>query len=273
MKNKFCCGALRPAAALLAAAIALGGLSPLFATGGKEAARGKDSPAGPVELRLYAGAGLRVPAEIVIKNYEAATGNTVTVEWAGMGQLLTRFQTTGTGDAFLSGAQSYVDEIAKDGKVTLEKQLVYHTAVMAVRRDKAAGINSFADLAKSDLRLAVGDPEAIALGKSGEMMLEKSGFADELRKKIVVRATTGPQLSMYLFNGDVDAAIIGRSDAVKNPDKVILLPVPPGTPQEISVIASLSTSGHPDAANGLVEWFAKPESIAVFVNEGYLPLE
>jgi molybdate transport system substrate-binding protein len=227
----------------------------------------------PAELHLYAGAGLRVPAEIIIKEFEEATGHKVTVEWAGMGQLLTRFQTTGAGDAFLSGAASYVEEIKKGGNVLREERLVYHTAVMAVRRDKADGISSFEDLAKSDLRLAVGDPEAIALGKSGEVMLEKSGFAEELRKKIVVRATTGPQLSMYLFNGDVDAAIMGRSDAVKNLDKVALLPIPPGTPQEVSVIASLGTSEHPEAANQLVEWFARPQSIAVFVNEGYLPFE
>jgi molybdate transport system substrate-binding protein len=245
----------------------------VFSVGQKEAAV-KETPAEqPVELHLYAGAGLRVPAEIIIKNFEEATGHTVTVEWAGMGQLLTRFKTTNTGDVFLSGAESYVDEIKKDGNVLLDKRLVYHTAVMAVRRDKAAGINSFEDLAKSDLRLAVGDPEAIALGKSGEVMLERSGFGDELRKKIVVRATTGPQLSMYIFNGDVDAAIMGRSDAVKNPDKVVLLPIPPGTPQEISAIAALATSEHPEAAKQLVEWFAKPESIAVFVNEGYLPFE
>jgi molybdate transport system substrate-binding protein len=244
----------------------------MFAGAKKESAKTAQTLQ-PVELHLYAGAGLRTPAEIIIKNFESVTGNTVRVEWAGMGQLLTRFQMTNTGDVFLSGAESYVDDIAKEGKVLLEKKLVYHTAVMAVRRDKASGINSFTDLAKSNLRIAVGDPEAIALGKSGEMMLERSGFADELRKKIVVRATTGPQLSMYLLNGDVDAAIIGRGDAIKNSDKLVILPVPEGTPQEISVITSLSTSEDPDAANQLVEWFAKPESIAVLVNEGSLPLE
>ncbi|MDR1362819.1 MAG: molybdate ABC transporter substrate-binding protein [Spirochaetaceae bacterium] len=271
MRNTFC-GTSRAAALAIAAVFVLGGQSLLFAGAKKEAA-GKAQDLQPVELHLYAGAGLRTPAEIIIENFESATGNTVSVEWAGMGQLLTRFQTTNVGDVFLSGAESYVDEIANEGKVLLEKKLVYHTAVMAVRRDKAEGINNFADLAKSNLRLAVGDPEAIALGKSGEMMLEKSGFADELRKKIITRATTGPQLSMYLLNGDVDAAIIGRGDAVKNSDKLVILPVPPGIPQEISAIASLSTSEHPDIANQLVEWFAKPESIAIFVNEGYLPLE
>jgi molybdate transport system substrate-binding protein len=264
------------AALLLAPAMVFGGGRKEGAQDalGKEAvARDAAEPARPVELHLYAGAGLRVPAEIIIKDFEAATGHRVTVEWAGMGQLLTRFQTTNVGDVFLSGAESYVDEIKKDGKVLLDRRLVYHTAVMAVRRDKSEGINSFEDLAKSNLRLAVGDPEAIALGKSGEIMLERSGFGEELRKKIVVRATTGPQLSMYLFNGDVDAAIMGWSDVVKNPDKVAPLPIPPGTPQEISVIASLATSEHPEAANQLVEWFSKPENIAVFVNEGYLPLE
>jgi molybdate transport system substrate-binding protein len=272
MKNGFCGKVCGFTAVVLVLTFAVGEPSSLFATGGKEKV-GETRAEGSVELRLYAGAGLRVPTEIIIKNYEAATGNTVVVEWAGMGQLLTRFQTTNVGDVFLSGAESYVDEIKKEGKVVTEERLVYHTAVMAVRKDKAVGINSFADLAKSDLRLAVGDPDAIALGKSGEVMLEKSGFAGELQKKIIVRATTGPQLSMYLLSGDVDAAIIGRSDAIKNSGELVLLPTPPGTPQEVSVIASLSTSGHIDAANGLVEWFAKPESIAVFVNEGYLPFE
>jgi molybdate transport system substrate-binding protein len=190
-----------------------------------------------------------------------------------MGQLLTRYTTTNTGDVFLSGGESYVDDLKKADKILLDKKLVYHTAVMAIRKNKAAGINSFADLAKSNLTLAVGDPDAIPLGKSGEIMLAKSGFGPQLSAKVIVRATMGPQLSTYLLNGDVDAAIIGRSDAIKNSDTLMILPTPEGTPQEITVIASLKTSEHTDAANQLVEWFARPESIQVFVDEGFLPVK
>jgi molybdate transport system substrate-binding protein len=52
-----------------------------------------------------------------------------------------------------------------------------------------------------------------------------------------------------------------------------MLPIPPGTPQEVAAIALLNTSKHPEAARQLTEWFVKPESIAVFIEEGYLPLD
>jgi len=249
-------------------------LSGLAFAAGKTDAGSKDAASKtPVELHMYAGAGLRGPAEKIIKSFEDATGDTVTVEWAGMGQLMSRYQITGVGDVFLSGAESYVDDLNKSGKIDRSEKLTYHTAVMAIRKDKAAGIKSFADLAKSNLRIAMGDPDAIALGKSGKIMLEKSGYGKQLLDKVVVNATSAPQLAMYLLNGDVDAAIIDRTNAVKNADSLVILPTPKGTPQEISVIASLKTSQHPDAANALVDWFAKPENIQLYVDAGYLPLK
>ncbi|MDR2096119.1 MAG: hypothetical protein LBP76_11490, partial [Treponema sp.] len=62
----------------------------VFSVGQKDSAvqeAAAQPAAEPVELHLYAGAGLRVPAEIIIKEFEEATGHKVTVEWAGMGQL------------------------------------------------------------------------------------------------------------------------------------------------------------------------------------------
>lgn len=52
------------------------------------------------ELHMYAGAGLRPPVEKVISQFERETGNTVTVEYGGSGQILTRFELTKQGDLF-----------------------------------------------------------------------------------------------------------------------------------------------------------------------------
>ena len=41
---------------------------------------------------------------------------------------------------------------------------------------------------------------------------------------MVVKAATVKQLMLYLLNGDVDAAVVGRSGAWKVRDKVDLLP-------------------------------------------------
>jgi molybdate transport system substrate-binding protein len=151
--------------------------------------------------------------------------------------------------------------------------LVHHTPVMAIRKEKAAGIATFADLAKSPLKLGMGDPQAIALGRSGEKLLDASGYGEPLRQKVVVRAATIKQLVMYLLNGDVDAAVIGRTDAVKNKDMLIVLPTPKGTPDEIATIAVLQTSKNMDAARQLAGYFTSARGIKVFTDMGYLPIE
>jgi molybdate transport system substrate-binding protein len=244
----------------------------VFAGGQKDAQKNAE-PVTPVELHMYCGAGIRAPAEIIIKNFEAQTGNTVVVEYAGMGQLLTRFKDTDTGDVFLSGSEDFVNQLKTIDKVDAENQLVYHTAVMAIRKDRAANITSFADLAKSNLKIGMGDPKAIALGVSGETMLDNSGFGPALREKVTVRATTIAQLTTYLMNGDIDAAVIGRDAAAKNKETLVLLPTPEGVPQEIIVIASLKTSKAPAVANQLIEYFAKPESIQIFEEQGFIPVK
>ena len=229
------------------------------------------APALAAELHMYAGAGLRVPADEIIKKFEAESGHSVKVEYANMGQLLTRFKAAKTGDVFLSGSEFYVDELAREKAVAARHKLVLHTAVMAVRNDKIGKIKTWKDLSESKLRIAMGDPKALALGKAGETMLEKSGYGEKLRGMVTVRGTTIKQVLMYLVNGDVDAAVIGYSDAVKNKDLTIL-PTPAGTPQEISEIAALSTSQNPEAAKALTDYFARPENIKIFVDFGFLPL-
>ena len=43
------------------------------------------------DLYLYAGAGLKEPVEKIIQQFEKDTGNKVTVEYGGSGQLLARY--------------------------------------------------------------------------------------------------------------------------------------------------------------------------------------
>lgn len=224
------------------------------------------------ELHMYAGAGLRIPTEVIVKQFEKEKGVKVNVEYAGMGQLLTRAELTGSGDVFLSGSRQYVDQLRQNGKVLEAHDLVYHTAVMAILKSKGEGINTYKDLATSNLRIAMGDPKAIALGKAGEAILDASGYGEELRAKVAVRGTTIKQVLMYLLNNDVDAAIIGRSDAVLNADKLKILPEPEGIEHEVSQVAALSSSKHPELAKELAAYFARPESIKVFTDRGYLPV-
>ncbi|HEA3274571.1 molybdate ABC transporter substrate-binding protein [Pasteurella multocida] len=225
------------------------------------------------ELYLYAGAGLKDPVEKIVKQFEKETGNNVTIEYGGSGQLLARYNTVKTGDLYLPGSSDYVEKLEKTGDVKASAPLVLHIPVMAIRKEKSAGIDSFKALAESNLRLGIGDSKAMALGKGAEKMLELSGYQAQLNDKIVVKAATVKQLMLYLLNGDVDAAVVGRSGAWKVRDKVDLLPNPAGTPEEKVTIALLASTKHPKEAKQLLDLFDSEQGVKYFVDEGFLPIK
>ena len=229
--------------------------------------------ANAADLYLYAGAGLKDPVEKIVQQFEKQTGNKVTVEYGGTGQILARFNQVKSGDLFLSGSQDYVEKLQQAGDIKAQAAIVLHIPVMAVRKDKAANIHSFKDLAESQLRLGIGDSKAMALGKGAEKMLELSGYGKALNEKIVVRAATVKQLMLYLLNGDVDAAVIGRSGAWKVRDKLEILPSPQGTPEEKVTLGLLNTSKHPKEAQALFDFFKSAQGISYFTDEGFLPIK
>lgn len=102
------------------------------------------------ELYLYAGAGLKDPVEKIVKQFEKETGNNVTIEYGGSGQLLARYNTVKTGDLYLPGSSDYVEKLEKTGDVKESAPLVLHIPVMAIRKEKSAGIDSFKALAESN---------------------------------------------------------------------------------------------------------------------------
>ncbi|MDC4235470.1 molybdate ABC transporter substrate-binding protein [Pasteurella multocida] len=225
------------------------------------------------ELYLYAGAGLKDPVEKIVKQFEKETGNNVTIEYGGSGQLLAHYNTVKTGDLYLPGSSDYVEKLEKTGDVKESAPLVLHIPVMAIRKEKSAGIDSFKALAESNLRLGIGDSKAMALGKGAEKILELSGYQAQLNDKIVVKAATVKQLMLYLLNGDVDAAVVGRSGAWKVRDKVDLLPNPAGTPEEKVTIALLASTKHPKEAKQLLDLFNSEQGVKYFVDEGFLPIK
>ena len=112
----------------------------------------------------------------------------------------------------------------------------------------------------------------MALGKGAEKIFELSGYPQALNEKVVVKSATVKQLMMYLLNGDVDAAVVGRSGAWKVRDKVEILPNPQGTPQEKVTLALLSSSTHTTEAKQLFDFF-HTEGVKYFTDEGFLPVK
>jgi molybdate transport system substrate-binding protein len=231
-------------------------------------------PAEATELFMYCGAGLRQPVDELLKIYHEQTGVTVNVEFGGSGQLMARYQATGQGDVFLPGSHFYVDQLVKKDLVTLSHQVVLHTPVVAVNIKQAGAIKVFGDLAKPGIRVGLGDPKAMALGRTAEDILENSGIKEGILKNVVTYAATVKQLTLYVVKGEVDAAIIARADAFQNQKDLAMIEIDPTWYKaEIVTAAALKSSVHPEDAKQLTEFLSSPRAVEVFGKYGFLPVK
>ncbi len=226
------------------------------------------------ELYLLAGAGLRKPTDKIIQQFEAKTGHRILVDYAGSGKLLTRFRATRRGDLFMPGSYFYIEKLKQDNQVVSDFPVVYHTPVIAVHKSNNTGVGSFNDLAKPRLKLALGDPKAMAFGRTSMKILEKSGQKEEILRNVVVYGATVNQLTLYVLKKTVDAAIIGRSNAIIHHKELRMIPIPKDYYQpEIIGIVLLKTTKKIAAAKQFQQFIISQPSIAEFEKAGFLTIK
>ncbi len=226
------------------------------------------------ELSLLAGAGLRQPLDVLTARFEQETGHRILTSYDGSGRLLARIEASGRGDLYMPGALFFLDRLERAGRIRSVRPLVSHTAVVGVALHATDRIRAFEDLAKPGLRLALGDPKAMAFGRTAWTMFRRAGLEAEILENVAVYGGTVKQLALYIARGDVDASIIGRADAFQFQDRIHIIPVPEAyfEPETIAVVV-LSTTRHPDPAERFCTFLTSDEARAVFRRFGFLPLE
>ncbi|SIS70134.1 molybdate ABC transporter substrate-binding protein [Phaeovulum vinaykumarii] len=221
-------------------------------------------------LHVYSGAGLRPAVEPLAQAFEAETGTRIALEYGGTGQILARARTTGRGDVFLAGTRFFSDKLAAEGRISGVVALGIHAAAIGVTPARAGAITGVADLAQPGLRLALGDPQAMALGRTADEIMDRCGDAAAIRANTVVRTTTLQQLALHVAQGNVDAAILSVSAARPHGDKIRIVAIPLAcyTPEEITA-GVLSSATDPARAAEFVAFLASPRGQAAFAAAGF----
>jgi molybdate transport system substrate-binding protein len=226
------------------------------------------------ELHLFAGAGLRQPVDRIVKNFEETTGHRVFTDYAGGGKLLARIEASKKGDLYIPGAFFYIEKLEKAGRIRSFRPIAQHTPVIGVNRDRGETVKEFDDLSRPGVRLAMGDPKAMAFGRTAMAILERSDQKEAILKNVVVYGATVKQLALYVSQGSVDAAIIGRADAFQNQDRIRMVPIPEAYfHAEVIAGAILDSTVTPELSEQLLQFLSSEEAVGVFQECGFLPIE
>ncbi len=167
---------------------------------------------------LYCAAGMRYPMAEIIARYERELGGSIETQYGGSNTLLSQLQVTRGGDLYLAADASYIERAREKGLVAESIPLARMRPVIAVARDNPLGIATLADLWTKGARVALGDPEAAAIGKKTRKLLTASGDWKRLeqlvRRQGVFKPTVNEAANAVKI-GSADAAIIWDTTAAQ----------------------------------------------------------
>ncbi|MCL5039005.1 MAG: molybdate ABC transporter substrate-binding protein [Firmicutes bacterium] len=224
-------------------------------------------------LLVYTAAGLRKPVEEIGAAFYAKTGIKVSYSFGGAAELNSQILLTGQGDLYLPGDGAELKPIREKNLVDWEKDVVYHTPVLAVPKGNPAGLKTLADLARPGVKVALGDPRANPIGKVADELLESQGLLEKVNKNVIVRTPTVNELVVYLTTRQAQAAIIWEENYQAVKDKLDLVSVPELTPYIKTVpVVVLSFSKEKTLARQLAEFVVSPAANAIWTKWGYRPI-
>ncbi len=176
--------------------------------------RGMETP-----LTLYCAAGIKRPVEAAAREYQAAYGAPIEIQYGGSGTLLANIEVARMGDLYLAADESYIRLAREKGLAAESIPLAWLTPGIAVAEGNPKGITGIQDLLKEDIRVALANPDAAAVGRITRMTLTRAGLWAALEKKTKVFKPTVNDLATDVSIKAVDAAIIW--DATANQDENI----------------------------------------------------
>jgi len=222
-----------------------------------------------IRLRLYAGAGLREAVEALAAAFEKETGIAVDADYAGSGVLISRAKGDPQADLFMPGDVWYVDRLAElTDNVAERTQVSYFVPTIIVAKGNPRNVSSLKDFARTDLKVALGNPQACQVGRLCVEIFANVGLDSATFN--AKESFTVNELGLWIQMKDVDAAVVWDAVAEGIRDSVDIIEIPEAV-NEISTVvcARLKSAPHPKEAQRFLEFLASPTGQRLLQEHGY----
>jgi molybdate transport system substrate-binding protein len=246
------------------------GLLVAIRTAGAAAAKPKAGKG--VTLLVHSGAALRPALDELGKVFQSRTGVKVDYNYKGSACLLPDVCMSQQGDAYIPG-EVYFMEQALDRKIVKPDYQVVATmtTVLVVQPGNPKKIKGVQDLARTGIRLGLGDPKAVAIGRAAREVLVKAKVWDRAQRNLVMSGLNTTELTNAIKLRQLDASIVWDATAAlygSTDLEVISIPTQYAvcSPVPAGVVAFTK---HAPESKQYVDFLASPEATKVFVKHGF----
>lgn len=263
-------------AGLVIAGLTLRGEGPLASNDNPHGPSTTDQP-----LRLYCAAGLRLPTQQILDDYEKQFGVKVELHTHGSGTLFGQIRAeaaAGQGpDLYLTAESSYIDHGRALGLIEEVIPIGTQRAVLIVQAGNPKQITSLSDLVDPARTIDFGIAnEGAAIGKKSREIADAIGILEGLESMRKTEQETVVALADAVRFGALDAAIVWDTTAMMTQGVQV---VPTNEPAfELGVshisIGLVSITNRPDEARRLARFITSVDhGLPVYRANGIVPVD
>ncbi|MDR1494255.1 MAG: molybdate ABC transporter substrate-binding protein [Planctomycetaceae bacterium] len=234
----------------------------------------------PKEIHLAAGAGLKETLNELIVEYKKIAPDVVVIpNYEASGKLQQQIENGAPVDVFISANQDKMN-LLEEKKLLIagtRKNLVKNEIVLIVPKNRETVIQNFDDLGTEKLRnkgLAIGDPKVVPAGQYAVEIFDSLGMTDKVTPKTVLAQNVKAVLT-YTVQGEVDAGVVYKTDAITMLDHVVVVAVAPEESHTPAIFpaAVVTTGNNPDSGKEFLKFLFSPEAAVIFQKNGYTMAE
>lgn len=228
-----------------------------------------------VTLKVLSAGAVKRGVSRVAAEFERATGNRVSVEFATAPEVRRKISAGETADVIVA-PPAVMDDIAQQGKILADTRAFLGRSRMGVVIHAEAQIPDLAD-AEAFKRLLLGATAVVynraSSGIYSAKLMEKLGLADSLRSRMVV-VDTGAAIMEYVAGHAPGAVGLAQiSEVMVLIDKGCAVKLAAPLPEEIQNVtsydaAATTSSAVQDAARALARALTSPDAKKVFAATG-----
>lgn len=235
------------------------------------------TPAFSEEVVVFAAASLKNALDAVAADFQTATGNTVTISYAGSNQLAKQIMEGAPADIFISAAVNWMDEVEKAGLVVPDTRsdLLGNTLVLVAHGADAAPVEIGPDF---DLKALLGDGklsmamvDSVPAGQYGKESLESLGIWSAVEGSVAQSENVRAALAL-VSTGEAPYGIVYASDAVSDPGVTVVGTFPNDSHKPIIYPAALLTGAADAADKAFLEALSADGADAAFAGQGFAVL-
>jgi molybdate transport system substrate-binding protein len=199
-------------------------------------------PALAGEVYLFAAASLKEAVNDISMNFVLKNPKVRFVKnYGGSGSLAKQLENGAPADIFISANVQWMDYLIQKQLLSAQNvaHFAYNTLVFAGTGDRK--VSYLMDLLKLE-RIAIGSPKSVPAGEYAMEAFKKAGLEGQLAKKLVM-AKDVRECLMYAERGEVDGALVYRTDALQAQRAKILFTVPQDLYSRVIYPVGLTATG------------------------------